>query len=120
MASRSYGENLYKGASNDDDAAKLTTSYTYPPGLSTASTAQLDVVATFASAEDEVIIQSQRNSATKNTTYGYREFEVPTGASFIPGTYRLVAHFRGNGITGIRLGLSSTATVDYACVTAVS
>ena len=43
-----------------------------------------------------------------------------TGAAFIPGTYRLIAHFRGNGITGIRIGLSSTATVEYACVTAVS
>ena len=120
MASRSFGENLYKGARRDDDAAKLNTSYTYPPGLSTASTAQLDVVATFTSVSDEVIIQTQRFGATKNTTYSYREFDETPRQGFIPGTYRLVAHFRGNGITGIRLGLSSTATVDYACVTPVS
>ncbi|MDC0260997.1 hypothetical protein OAK65_02655 [Synechococcus sp. AH-551-N17] len=118
MAQRSHL--LFKGASNDDDAAKLTTSYSYPPGLSTASTAQLDVVATLSSADDEVIIQSQRNGVTKNTTYGWSDFEETRYQSFTPGTYRLVAYFRGNGITGIRIGLSSTATVDYACVTAVS
>lgn len=98
---------------NPDDAAKLTSSYSLPVGVGSAKTVQLDVKATFAADTDTVIIQIQRNGTTQNLTLGYEDFTTDN-AAFVAGEHRTAAHIRGFGITGLRVGLSSTATSIYA------
>jgi len=100
-------------AINPDDAAKLTTSYSLPVGVGSARTVQLDVIATFAADTDTVILQIQRNGVTQNLTLGYDDFTTDN-APFVAGEHRTAAHIRGFGITGLRVGLSSTATDIFA------
>jgi len=115
---RSYG--LFPNtASTDDDAGLLTTSYQPVVGLQSAKTAQLNIVATFASDTDEVIVQVQKAGQTKNLTYGWSDFQGPNNPGFTPGEYRLAAYTRGFGITAARVGLSSTATEIRADISAV-
>lgn len=102
-----------RAAQNPDDAAKLTTSYSLPGGVGSAKTVQIDVKATFANQSDTVIIQVQRNGATVNETLGYNDF-VTDNTAFVAGEHRTSLHLRGFGITGLRVGLSSTATAIYA------
>ena len=102
-----------KAAQNPDDAAKLTTSFTLPGGVGSAKTVQIDVKATFAADTDTVIIQIQRNGNTINETLGYEDFTTDN-AAFVAGEHRTSLHLRGFGITGLRVGLSSTATSIYA------
>ena len=104
-------------AASLDDAAKLTTSYQPIVGLGSAKTSQLNVVATFAAETDTVIIQIEKNGVTQNLTYSYSDFYAPY--NFVAGDYRLVADVRGYGITAARIGLSSTATVLHADLSAV-
>ena len=101
-----------RAAQNPDDAAKLTTSYSLPGGVASARTVQIDVKATFAADTDTVIIQIQRNGATINETLGYDDFTTDN-ASFVAGEHRTSLHLRGFGITGLRVGLSSTASNIY-------
>ena len=98
---------------NPDDAAKLTTTYSLPVGVASARTVQIDVKATFALQSDTVIIQIQRNGHTINETLTYDDF-VTDNAAFVAGEHRTALHLRGFGITGLRVGLSSTATDVYA------
>ena len=100
-------------AQNPDDAAKLTTSFTLPGGVASARTVQLDVKATFAADSDTVIIQIQRNGATVNETLGYNDF-VTDNEPFVAGEHRTSLHLRGFNISGLRIGLSSTASNIYA------
>ena len=103
-------------AGNFDDAAELSTTYSLPVGVGSAKTVQIDVVAEFAAVSDEVIIQIQKESgAVENLTLGYDDFKGPAaGLAFVAGTYRTSAHVRGHHISGLRIGLSSTATNVYA------
>ena len=106
-------------ASTDDDAGLLTTSFQPIIGLQSATTAQLNILATLAAESDQVIVQLQKGGSTKNLTYGWNEFKGPTQGSFVPGTYRIADYVRGHGITAARVGLSSTATdirVDFSAV----
>ena len=98
---------------NPDDAAKLTTTYSLPVGVASARTVQIDVKATFALQSDTVIIQIQRNGHTINETLTYDDF-VTDNAAFVAGEHCTALHLRGFGITGLRVGLSSTATDVYA------
>lgn len=98
---------------NPDDAAKLTTSYSLPVGVGSAKTVQLDVIATFAADTDTVIIQIERNGVTVNETLSYDDF-VTDNAAFVAGEHRTSLHLRGFGITGLRVGLSSTASSIFA------
>ena len=100
-------------AINPDDAAKLTTSYSLPVGVGSARTVQLDVIATFAADTDTVILQVERNGVTVNETLTYDDFSFDN-AAFVAGEHRTALHLRGFGITGLRVGLSSTATDIYA------
>lgn len=109
-AQRSYGVIPGPPAASIDEASRLTTSYSLPVGVGSAKTVQLDIVAEFTAQSDEVIIQVQRNGTTENLTYGYGDFDDSFG--FTAGTYRTSAHVRGHHITGLRIGLSSTATVE--------
>ena len=107
-------------ASTDAAAGLLTTSFQPIVGLQSATTAQLNIVATLAADTDEVIVQVQKNGSTKNLTYGWDDFKGPTaGPAFVAGTYRLAAYTRGHGITAARVGLSSTATDIRADCSAV-
>lgn len=114
MASRS-SSGIFPAAAtqNPDDAAKLTTSYTLPVGVGSARTVQIDVKATFAADTDTVIIQIQRNGVTVNETLGYNDF-VTDNTPFVAGEHRTSLHIRGFGISGLRIGLSSTAADIYA------
>lgn len=116
MATSRQSQGMFPtNAGNFDDAAQLSTTYSQPVGVGSAKTVQIDVVATFAADTDEVIIQVQRNGTTENLTLGWDEFKVPgAGFAFAAGRYRTSAHIRGFGITGLRVGLSSTATNVYA------
>ena len=107
-------------AGNQDSSAQLTTTYSLPTGLDSAPTFELDVLATFSAEEDEVIIQVQRNGQTKNITYDWNDFRPRNQQSYVNGTYRLISHHRGYGVTGIRIGLSTTATVEIASAGPVS
>lgn len=118
MAQRSSGIIPSSPANNDDSAALLTTTYTLPVGVSTASTVQLDVVATLAADTDQVIIQLDKNGTTKNIILGWNDFRGNT-FNFVAGDYRAIAYFRGFGVDGVRIGLSSTATVISATCSAV-
>ena len=112
-SSRSQGIFPAAAAINPDDASKLTSSYSLPLGVSTARTVQVDVKATFAADTDVVLIQVQRNGVTVNETLGYNDF-VTDNEPFVAGEHRTSLHLRGFGITGLRVGLSSTATDIYA------
>ena len=100
-------------AINPDDAAKLTSSFTLPVGVGSANTVQLDVKATFAAQSDTVIIQIERNGVTVNETLGYDDFTTDN-AAFVAGEHRTSIYLRGFGISGLRVGLSSTASNIYA------
>ena len=114
MASRqSLGIFPAVAAINPDDAAKLTTTYSLPVGVASARTVQIDVKATFALQSDTVIIQIQRNGHTINETLTYDDF-VTDNAAFVAGEHRTSLHRRGFGITGLRVGLSSTASSIFA------
>ena len=114
MAPKRQSQGIFPtNAGNFDDAAKLTTSYSLPVGVGSAKTVQIDVAATFAADTDEVLIQIQSASGTRNLTLGYDDF-VTDNAPFVAGEHRTSAHVRGFGITGLRVGLSSTATSIYA------
>lgn len=120
MASSRQSTGLFPNtASTDDDAGLLTTSFQPIVGLQSAKTAQINIVATFASDTDEVIIQVRKGDLTSNLTYGWGDFRGPSNPSFFPGEYRLAAYIRGYGITAARVGLSSTATEIRADVSAV-
>ena len=112
-SSRSQGIFPAAAAINPDDAAKLTTSYSLPVGVASAKTVQLDVKATFAADTDVVLIQVQRNGVTVNQTLAYNDF-VTDNAPFVAGEHRTSLCLRGFGISGLRIGLSSTATNIYA------
>ena len=115
MASRRQSYGMFPtNAANLDDAAALSTSYSLPVGTGSAKTIQIDVVADFAAESDEVIIQIQRNGTTENLTLGYDQFKGPSYSAFAAGSYRTSAHIRGFHCTGLRIGLSSTATNIYA------
>ena len=120
MAPRHRSSGMFPNtASTDDDAGLLTTSYKSIVGLQSASTAQINIVATFAADTDEVIIQVEKNGATKNLTYGWEDFRPRNTYTFVAGEYRLAATVRGFGITAARVGLSSTATdirADFSAV----
>ena len=114
MASRSSsGVFPVAAAINPDDAAKLTTSYSLPVGLASAKTVQLDVKATFAADSDTVIIQVQRGGSTVNETLSYDDF-VTDNAAFVAGDHRTSLHLRCFNISGLRIGLSSTASNIHA------
>ena len=114
MASRSSSGNFPAAAAiNPDDAAKRTTSYSLPVGVGSAKTVQLDVIATFAAATDTVIIPIERNGVTVNETLTYDDF-VTDNAAIVAGEHRTSLHLRGFGITGLRVGLSSTASSIFA------
>ena len=100
-------------AQNPDDAAKLTSSFTLPVGVASAKTVQVDVKATFAAPSDTVIIQIERNGVTVNQTLTYDDF-VTDNAPFVAGEHRTSLHLRGFNISGLRIGLSSTASNIYA------
>ena len=102
-------------ASNDDDAAQLTTSFSRPVGLTPGASFALDLVATFSSETDEVIIQKDQNGVISNWTYGWSDF-VGNNKPFVAGSYRLVDNRRSNGIDGLRVGLSTTCTDVYVSV----
>ena len=71
MATSRRSQGLFPNtASTDDDAGLLTTSFQPIVGLASATTAQLNIVATLAAESDEVIVQVQKNGSTKNLTYG--------------------------------------------------
>ena len=115
MAPRRQSYGMFPtNAANLDDAAELSTTYSLPLGVGSAKTVQIDVVADFAADSDEVIIQIQRNGTTENLTLGYDQFKGPSYSAFAAGTYRTSAHVRGHHISGLRIGLSSTATSIYA------
>ena len=106
-------------ASHDDDAGILTTSYGLPVGVGSAKTFQFNIVADFAADTDEVIVQVQKNGQTKNLTFTWADAKLDKPGTFTAGTYRIAAYHRGHGITGLRIGLSSTATnvrVDCSAV----
>ena len=107
----------FSQAGDDDHAGQLTTTYKTILGLQYAQNAQLNIVATFASESDEVIIQLQKGGGTKNLTYTFSD--TRSSGSFTPGTYRIVAYVRGFGITASRIGLSSTAVIENANWSAV-
>ena len=114
MASRSSsGVFPAAAAINPDDAAKLTTSYSLPVGLASAKSVQLDVNATFAADSDTVIIQVQRGGSTVNETLSYDDF-VTDNAAFVAGEHRTSLHLRCFSITGLCIGLSSTASNIHA------
>ena len=114
MASRSSsGVFPAAAAINPDDAAKLTTSYSLPVGVASAKALQVDVKATFAAPSDTVIIQIERNGVTVNETLGYDDFTTDN-AAFVAGEHCTSIHLRGFGISGLRIGLSSTASNIYA------
>lgn len=122
---RSQSQGLYPtNAGNLDNAAllSLTTTYSEIVGVKSAKTVQLDVVADLAADTDTVIIQIRRESgAVENLTLGWDEFKGPAaGIAFAAGTYRASAHFRGFHCTGLRVGLSSTATNIVATAGPVS
>ena len=100
-------------AQNPDDAAKLTSSFTLPVGVASAKTVQVDVKATFADPSDTVIIQIERNGVTVNETLAYDDF-FTDNAPFVAGEHRTSLHLRGFNISGLRIGLSSTASNIYA------
>ena len=110
---RSSGMFPAAAVQNPDDAAKLTTWYSLPVGVASARTVQLDVIATFAADSDTVIIQVERNGTTVNQTLTYDDF-VTDNAAFVAGEHRTSLHLRGFGITGLRIGLSSTASSIFA------
>ena len=115
MAPKRQSQGIFPTAAviNPDDAAKLTTSYSLPVGVGSAKTVQLDVIATFAADTDTAILQIERNGVTVNETLTYDDF-VTDNAPFVAGEHRTSLHLRGFGITGLRVGLSSTATSIYA------
>ena len=114
MASRqSLGIFPAAAAINPDDAAKLTTTYSLPVGVASARTLQVDVKATFANQSDTIILQIQRNGVTVNETLTYDDFTADN-APFVAGEHRTSLHLRGFGLSGLRVGLSSTATDIYA------
>ncbi len=118
MAKRSQGI-FPNTASTDDDAGLLTTSFQPIVGLGSATTAQLNIVATLSADTDQVIVQVQKGGFTKNLTYGWDDFKGDKPGTFVPGTYRLAAYTRGHGITAARVGLSSTASdirADFSAV----
>ena len=106
-------------AGTDDNAGLLTTTFRSVLGLQYAVNAQLNCVADFATEDDEVIIQIERNGVISNLTYNFLDFQPAGQYNFIPGAYRLAAYTRGFGITGARIGLSSTATNIQADFSAV-
>ena len=106
-------------ASTDDEDGLLTTTFRSVLGLNTANNAQLNCVADFATEDDKVIVQIQRNGVIKNLTYTWLDFQLPGELNFYPDSYRLVAYTRGYGITAARVGLSSTATNIQANFSAV-
>ena len=115
MAPKRQSQGMYPtNAGNFDHAAELSTTYSLPVGVGSAKTVQLDVVAVFANQSDEVIIQIQRNGTTENLTLGWDEFKGSAYPAFAAGSYRTSAHVRGHHISGLRIGLSSTATGIYA------
>ena len=69
--------------------------------------------ATFAADTDTVIIQIQHNGNTVNETLGYED-SITDNAAFVAGEHRTSLHVRGFGISGLRVGLSRTATNIYA------
>ena len=107
-----------RNASTDDDAGLLTTTYSLPLGVSSARTCQLNLLATFTDETDEIIIQVQKGGLTKNLTYTFQDSETGT-QQFTSGEYRIVAYLRGFGVTGLRVGLSSTATDIRADISAL-
>ena len=120
MATQQRSRGLFPNtASTDDDAGLLTSSFKSIVGLASAKTAQINIVASFASEDDEVIVQVQKNGVTKNLTCGWNDFKGDALATFVPGPYRLAAHTRGFGITAARIGLTSTASdirADFSAV----
>ena len=114
MASSRQSQGIFAtNAGNFDDAAQLSTTYSLPVGVGSAKTVQIDVVADLAADTDTVIIQIQRNGNTVNQTLGYSDFTTDN-APFVAGEHRTALHLRGFGITGLRVGLSSTAKDVYA------
>ena len=100
-------------AQNPDDAAKLTTSYSLPGGVAYATTVQVDVKDNLATETNVVIIQVQRKGVTRNETLTYEVF-ITDNAPFVAGDHRTSLHMRCFSITGLRIGLSLTATNIYA------
>ena len=122
MASKSTAQSrgmFPVNASTDDNAGRLTTSFQSVLGLNTASNAQINCVADLATEDDEVIFQIERNGGISNLTYGWSAFQPAGQYYFSPGAYRMTAYLRGFGITGVRIGLSSTVTNIQADISAV-
>ncbi|MDA9149475.1 hypothetical protein N9N71_02970 [Synechococcus sp. AH-229-G18] len=108
----------------DDDEGRLTTTYQNIGGVGTARSVQINAVCEFSSVDDQLIIQLQKRDAdnnltTKNLTFGYTEFNADNPYSFTAGPYRLQSTFRGFGVEGARIGLSSTVTVENCNLSAV-
>ena len=84
MATQQRSRGLFPNtASTDDDAGLLTSSFKSIVGLASAKTAQINIVASFASEDDEVIVQVQNNGVTKNLTFGWNDFKGDALATFV-------------------------------------